>query len=721
MALAGAGAALAANAVSASPWQDPFSTSVVLAPRFATAEEPAGHETASRLAVAPVAPVGDDFFAWLGRGAAGRGTGDTAASDAGRVAQAPPWAGGLDPDFASRLMDFWDAPASRAHAAGGRSAGARHHHAEEAGERGLASFPSRVGGSGEVNRAEHHERADHPAPAGQGHAQRPAPRSALPTPRPASRITPLKPDHEHGHEGHHHHGALSTNDPPLSMTEGTTSPQTTLTTFTDSDGNTNPHLYTATVNWGDGTTSAGTVQGSGGSGGFSVLGSHDYTEEGTYNVLISIHDQDGSNVTSTDTATVSDAALSWASGGAVFTLTPATAQPPTLTNPGNQTNAEGAAVSLQLQATSPNGYTLTYDAVELPVGLSLNTSTGLISGTVDYAAAEDFNGSYSAVVSVTDGHGGSASQAFTWTVTNTDRAPVVTNPGNQSNAQGDVVSLQLSASDPDNDQLTYDATGLPSGLSIDSGTGLISGTVDGTAAAASPYTVTVTASDGPLTASQTFTWTVTNANQAPVLTNPGNQTNAAGDTVSLPLSASDTDGDTVTYTATGLPAGLGIDPGSGLISGTIANSAAGATSTVTVTASDNALNSSQTFTWTVGYISMGNPGNQSNNTGDGVSLQITATDAAHLTLSYSATGLPTGLGINSSSGLISGTVGTSADSGSPYSVTVTASDGSHNASQSFTWTIAHLTLTNPGNQTTRAGAAASLQISGHDADGDTLT
>jgi hypothetical protein len=69
------------------------------------------------------------------------------------------------------------------------------------------------------------------------------------------------------------------------------------------------------------------------------------------------------------------------------------------------------------------------------------------------------------------------------------------------------VSLQLTAVDPDGDPLTYSASGLPAGLSIDPGTGLISGTL--AAGSAGTYTVIVMASDGVGLTSQAFTWTIT--------------------------------------------------------------------------------------------------------------------------------------------------------------------------------------------------------------------
>ncbi len=82
--------------------------------------------------------------------------------------------------------------------------------------------------------------------------------------------------------------------------------------------------------------------------------------------------------------------------------------------------------------------------------------------------------------------------------------PVVVNPGNQTNTVGANVSLFISATDADGDILTYSATGLPDGLSIDSQTGEISGT----ASSASVSNVTVTASDGSASDNESFTWTI---------------------------------------------------------------------------------------------------------------------------------------------------------------------------------------------------------------------
>jgi subtilase family serine protease len=83
----------------------------------------------------------------------------------------------------------------------------------------------------------------------------------------------------------------------------------------------------------------------------------------------------------------------------------------TVTNPGNQTGTVGTAVSLQIHATdSASGQTLTYSATGLPTGLSINSSTGLISGTPSAA------GTFSVTVTAKDTTNASGSASFTWTI-----------------------------------------------------------------------------------------------------------------------------------------------------------------------------------------------------------------------------------------------------------------------------------------------------------------
>jgi Putative Ig domain/Bacterial Ig domain len=85
-----------------------------------------------------------------------------------------------------------------------------------------------------------------------------------------------------------------------------------------------------------------------------------------------------------------------------------------------------------------------------------------------------------------------------------NRAPLLSNPGNQSSTVGQSIALQLIGSDPDGQAVTYSATGLPPGLSVGPSTGFISGT--GTTSGT--FSVTARDSDGVLSASQSFTWSM---------------------------------------------------------------------------------------------------------------------------------------------------------------------------------------------------------------------
>jgi GH25 family lysozyme M1 (1,4-beta-N-acetylmuramidase) len=165
---------------------------------------------------------------------------------------------------------------------------------------------------------------------------------------------------------------------------------------------------------------------------------------------------------------------------------------------------------------------------------------------------------------------------------------------------------------------------------------------------------------------------------------PGTQQTLAGSAVSVQVpSLNALAGQAMTYSATGLPAGLSITPG-GLISGTASVPGAYAV-TVTPSASSAVIPASESFTWNVhGTITVRSPGSQSTVAGSPAGLQVQATDsAAGYKPAFTATGLPPGLSM-SPAGRISGwpyQTGT-------YQVKVSAADSLQaSGSASFTWTV----------------------------------
>lgn len=416
------------------------------------------------------------------------------------------------------------------------------------------------------------------------------------------------------------------------------------------------------------------------------------TTPGTYQVSVTVTDGTGA---------VGSATFTWV-------VDPSTRVVVTVNNPGPQATTLNGVASLQITASDTAGNPLTFSASGLPTGLTISSS-GLVSGTATVA------GTYHVTVTATDSIASvSSSATFTWTVGAT--VVTVVNPGPQHNLTTDTLSLQIQASDSAPGQtLSYAATGLPGGLTIGAATGLISGTP---ALANTTVTVTVTDLAGSHT-SVTFTWVVTNPS-GPIVTvvNPGNQTSTQFKALTpLQISATDSAGNAITFTASGLPAGLGISA-SGLITGTPATAG---TSTVTITGTDSALATGQaTFTWVVNapVVTVSNPGNQQNINGEVISLQFTATDTSGSVVTFSATGLPTGLAI-SAAGLVSGTI----SAAGTFATIITGTDGHGvTGTASFTWATAAttVTVTQLDDQINNVGDVVSVQLSAIDSSDNTL-
>ncbi len=173
----------------------------------------------------------------------------------------------------------------------------------------------------------------------------------------------------------------------------------TIVTFTDSYAAEVASDLSATITWGDGSSSAGTVSGSGGS--FTVSGAHTYAEEGLYSLKVDI-DDDGALVGSaTGTATIDDAALT--AIGKTLTKLPGVAF---------------TAVVASFVDADPAGTASDYSAVidwgdgsTLSSGtISANSTGGFdVSGTHTYAST----GSYAPAVTIVDSGGATTTVAAT--------------------------------------------------------------------------------------------------------------------------------------------------------------------------------------------------------------------------------------------------------------------------------------------------------------------
>ncbi len=182
-----------------------------------------------------------------------------------------------------------------------------------------------------------------------------------------------------------------------------------------------------------------------------------------------------------------------------------------------------------------------------------------------------------------------------------------------------------------------------------------------------------------------------------------NQTTEIGVPVDLTIPFGNPDGDTVTYGETGLPTGL--SETDGVIDGT--PTAAG-TYSVTITASDADYfptgSGSVTFTWTVTPVQIGN---QVSTLGTDIALQVPFTNPYGDTPYFTADGLPSGLSINSSTGLITGVVNALTDNiPADDTVNIYAATSGGEQLASFQWVVIGVpSVTVPGPQSTAPGTA----------------
>ena len=224
--------------------------------------------------------------------------------------------------------------------------------------------------------------------------------------------------------------------------------------------------------------------------------------------------------------------------------------------------------------------------------------------------------------------------------------------GHRAMPENQLLTFTTTATDPDNDPITYFATNLPAGATF------VNEVFSWTPsyAQAGTYSITFTASDGTLSDSETVDIIVTNTNRAPIMLPIGNQTVVENHSLSFSLFAIDDDGDLITYSALNLPSGATFSGNN--FSWTPTYAQAGNYENIEFTVSDSGLPMEldvELITISVGDVNrapeLSSPGPQSVLEQVPVSFTIIASDPDMDTVILTASNLPAGSGFNANTGV----------------------------------------------------------------------
>ena len=294
---------------------------------------------------------------------------------------------------------------------------------------------------------------------------------------------------------------------------------------------------------------------------------------------------------------------------------------------------------------------------------------------------------------------------------------------------GTAYSFTPTATDADNDPLTFSALNVPSWATFNTTTHVLSGTPT----AAGTYSgITISVSDGKSTVSLTaFTIVVSapvSTNHSPVVTGSPVTSLAPGAAYTFTPAATDADGDTLTWSVTGLPSWLSFNAGTHTISGTPSAANRGTSATIVVSVSDGKGGTGALAGFTITVTNRvptitGTPAT-SVAAGSAYSFTPTGADADSDTLTYSIAAKPTWATFSTTTGALTGTPA-STDKGAFAGIVISANDGRGGSASlaSFTITVMNTVPTITGTPVTTAtvGAAYTFTPVGADANGDTLT
>ena len=344
----------------------------------------------------------------------------------------------------------------------------------------------------------------------------------------------------------------------------------------------------------------------------------------------------------------------------------------------------GSNYSFQPSATDPAGKVLTFSIQAMPPWATFSASTGALTGTPTSANIGTFTG---IVIAVSDGTSTAALPAFSIQVQSPpDHAPVIGGTPSTNVVAGASYSFTPTAGDPDGDTLTFSIANQPSWATFSSRTGQLSGTPAKTNTGTFSNIV-ISVSDGTLTAAlPAFSIQVQPPpDHAPVIGGTPSTNVVAGASYSFTPTASDPDGDTLTFSVANRPSWASFSNTTGQLSGTATTGNVGIFSGIVISVSDGTLTTSLPA-FAIAVSAPANPPPTitgtpatSANAGTAYSFTPTASDPNGNALTFSIQNPPSWASFNTQSGNLSGTPG-SGDAGTYSNIIISVSDGTSTAS-----------------------------------------
>ena len=402
---------------------------------------------------------------------------------------------------------------------------------------------------------------------------------------------------------------------------------------------------------------------------------------------------------------------------------------PVLAGIGPKAFTENQAGSFTVTASDVDGDTLTYGVSNAPEGAVFDPGTRTFSWTPDFDNAAAYPG---VTFTVTDDRAPfrSDTETITITVQNTNRPPVLNSIGDQAFTEGQFDRFTVTATDPDGDDLTYTAIGLPSGAALDSVTGECSWSPGFESLRSYSGVQFIVTDDGlpvPLQASGPITITVANTNRVPFLDSVEDQSVAEGETLSFTVTASDFDGGTPVLSVSNLPGGATFDPATGNFAWTPGTTDAGPYEVTFIATDGEGLAGTMSVTITVTNVnrapSLDPIDNQSIAEGELLTFTLSATDPDDDTLTFGATDLPGDATLNATTGVFVWTPGY--EDASEYPVEFTVSDGAAPpVAGAVVITVSNTNrapaLSPIGSRAAGEGETLTIVLSAFDPDGDAI-